>query len=168
MFLVPLSYPEHLLRLLHACGDVSYELIWRRPKLGFAPRMWRCFHYFQDNSHLQFVCSTHVEMFPPPLRRMPSRECLLHACGDVSSALLSARRNAFAPRMWRCFLLLYTPIERLYVCSTHVEMFPRPICRRRCSPGLLHACGDVSAPIGSKHGLYTFAPRMWRCFLEAD
>ena len=50
------------------------------------------------------------------------------------------------------------------VCSTHVEMFLilfPPIIQ---TPGLLHACGDVSFRKPLDIRLAWFAPRMWRCF----
>ena len=49
--------------LLHACGDVSVPEFETWGPLGFAPRMWRCFHRRRHGQDAGWVCSTHVEMF---------------------------------------------------------------------------------------------------------
>ena len=91
--------------LLHACGDVSGIKIFKDVSSGFAPRMWRCFHFRLSFSLRPFVCSTHVEMFLTSRFSQDVKSSLLHACGDVS-----------VPR--------FVPLLTLLVCSTHVEMFP--------------------------------------------
>ena len=54
----------------------------------------------------------------------------------------------------------------MYVCSTHVEMFPLHLCLDKVDMGLLHACGDVSPSTMAYDGHEASAPRMWRCFLH--
>ena len=132
-------------RFLHARGDVSVAIQRFMERNAFSPRTWRCF---------QIACLLDM-----------SQVGFLHARGDVSAWIdISALADSFSPRTWRCFQLFAAFIELTGVFSTHVEMFlpqsPRSP-RLRC---FLHARGDVSAPIGSKHSLYTFSPRTWRCF----
>ena len=131
-----------------------------------APRMWRCFCSRSQLAGNGDVCSTHVEMFPQTLQLIQEEQCLLHACGDVSSwDGLSQQGVESAPRMWRCFPLGNHQEGIDLVCSTHVEMFLRDaylVTLRWC---LLHACGDVSPLDSADADLIWSAPRMWRCFL---
>ena len=131
-------------RFLHACGDVSYNLMRRQHQELFSPRMWRCFYYLNSRLDRRDVFSTHVEMFPPSDSVRTQRSGFLHACGDVSvlhTPDLHIRR--FSPRMWRCFQLCSDCVWGWDVFSTHVEMFlPMRSSQARCS-GFLHACGDV-------------------------
>ena len=69
--------------------------------------------------------------------------------------------------MWRCFYGYIPAKKRIEVCSTHVEMFPPFHVCTALQKGLLHACGDVSTYIDRTILRSKFAPRMWRCFLEA-
>ena len=111
----------------------------------FAPRMWRCFYKDYCKEGKDYVCSTHVEMFPS--RRRPRRPGwgLLHACGDVSIRIPHPFfTELFAPRMWRCFGSEPSCHQREGVCSTHVEIFP---------------CRGPTSTVWTR-----FAPRMWRCF----
>ena len=66
--------------------------------------------------------------------------------------------------MWRCFWQKLISTRFLTICSTHVEMFPRPSRSARSGRNLLHACGDVSPWYASFEKLVSSAPRMWRCF----
>ena len=110
-----------------------------------------------------------MEMFLGRRRVRGRGRSLLHACGDVSSTRRSTTTSpGFAPRMWRCFLDDKSRLTVISVCSTHVEMFPRPTMAHRLSAGLLHACGDVSACMVELPKAHLFAPRMWRCFLADD
>ena len=139
--------------LLHACGDVSIAaLIWSHT-LSSAPRMWRCFSVLKSTSSLSVICSTHVEMFPVRFPEKGTRQDLLHACGDVSTAKRErGRTRPSAPRMWRCFQSAVDSSDISVICSTHVEMFLSSSRLKARSGYLLHACGDVShrmVPAGS-------------------
>ena len=165
MFLVRQIGMSSGLRFLHARGDVSISKAFEVIAAQFSPRTWRCFQHRRPPCFIVWVFSTHVEMFLHGLIFPPLRIRFLHARGDVSSSAACCAQSArFSPRTWRCFQLFAAFIELTGVFSTHVEMFlpqsPRSP-RLRC---FLHARGDVSAPIGSKHSLYTFSPRTWRCF----
>ena len=151
--------------LLHACGDVSLASASTQPQPQFAPRMWRCFGFFEIYSLIAVVCSTHVEMFLRIRKpRMPILG-LLHACGDVSGTASGCRgAGLFAPRMWRCFLKIRLRSSLTGVCSTHVEMFPASSRILQPASCLLHACGDVSQLRADLEAIAAFAPRMWRCF----
>ena len=70
--------------LLHACGDVSTLVPWKRLCPRSAPRMWRCFCMPLSVSRITQICSTHVEMFLWATMRTIGGAHLLHACGDVS------------------------------------------------------------------------------------
>ena len=131
--------------LLHACGDVSPAGNSASVIEGSAPRMWRCFYVWFLMEVVVFICSTHVEMFPPcGLRGRPFSH-LLHACGDVSGlSLRLSGGSRSAPRMWRCFSPLDHQTKNQKICSTHVEMFPNSL--------------------GGTGMVYKSAPRMWRCF----
>ena len=151
--------------LLHACGDVSSLAASRAAIFWFAPRMWRCFFIFRRPHYGKDVCSTHVEMFLSLTISRLMTSCLLHACGDVSTAAqLQTTLEGFAPRMWRCFSWCEFQCSSASVCSTHVEMFLRLAKTFGHAGGLLHACGDVSGGILSHQQKGPFAPRMWRCF----
>ena len=174
MFLRPCPRLVQGLDLLHACGDVSDVLGGIGFVSQSAPRMWRCFSPYLAVSLLEGICSTHVEMFPRMwrcfrpgaqgderasicsthvemfLRRTPHmayRKHLLHACGDVSdSPDIHDDFITSAPRMWRCFYR-GRHFGRVHaICSTHVEMLPRPKRVPMPTSHLLHACGDVSVP----------------------
>ena len=82
----PICIDESLTRrsLLHACGDVSTEILLGNWDKEFAPRMWRCFHLDELGIEFHPVCSTHVEMFLMMSRSFRACVSLLHACGDVS------------------------------------------------------------------------------------
>ena len=152
--------------LLHACGDVSRFADRRSVSVEFAPRMWRCFPAPAEDPAARVVCSTHVEMFLESLEFCQEGLCLLHACGDVS---MHERSNSspgrYAPRMWRCFLLISATYQLRKVCSTHVEMFLSTRSIFYINDSLLHACGDVSKTAEASGWDESFAPRMWRCFL---
>ena len=165
MFLSSSHSPFHPDRLLHACGDVSSRSSPLSPYFGSAPRMWRCFLADGDLAAPLDVCSTHVEMFPLGKRQKPRAHSLLHACGDVSLAILYAHHHhTSAPRMWRCFQIKYLAISDAVVCSTHVEMFLLQKMRFSSVKCLLHACGDVSCLVSMMEVMALSAPRMWRCF----
>ena len=134
-------------RLLHACGDVSAPSVRHALIRRSAPRMWRCFPLLYPVLFIPWVCSTHVEMFPTGPIISTVRRCLLHACGDVSSAMIDS-----------CSLIT--------VCSTHVEMFPHLPEAGGGKESLLHACGDVSVHYPLSGFCGESAPRMWRCFYQ--
>ena len=151
--------------LLHACGDVSLQSKGARTTFGSAPRMWRCFRPGAQGDERASICSTHVEMFLPAARRSLKQQNLLHACGDVSTPHSSyGISQASAPRMWRCFRFAGHPRRLHHICSTHVEMFPRPCLRPSSASNLLHACGDVSQLKSVEGPFGLSAPRMWGCF----
>ncbi len=109
--------------------------------------MWRCFYEISARTSGAYVCSTHVEMFPKRVNEVFATQRLLHACGDVSKIYITClTEGAFAPRMWRCFYLIFK--------------------NKKLPLGLLHACGDVSYVAEIGRDFSTFAPRMWRCFLR--
>ena len=149
MFLIPVDIPRTCIRFLHACGDVSSDLVTIFIPQEFSPRMWRCFFPCIAMNAILRVFSTHVEMF----------------------LLLQVRKNRFimfSPRMWRCFALYPSLMIKYNVFSTHVEMFlyhPKQLTHKL---RFLHACGDVSISLRVKLTLVQFSPRMWRCFLPQD
>ena len=90
---------------------------------------------------------------------------MLHARGDVSDmATLRVLIIWYAPRTWRCFHSMIDHSVTVFVCSTHVEMFPH--CRREVlvPHGMLHARGDVSQASLRLYRILVYAPRTWRCF----
>ena len=163
----PSDIPDRLRgdSLLHACGDVSVSGTLTGWNSSFAPRMWRCFYVATEITLNNGVCSTHVEMFLTSLYQAVDDPGLLHACGDVSYTIGDVWGWAkFAPRMWRCFLLLAPAHLSTPVCSTHVEMFLPHHVTIWLILRLLHACGDVSGQWAQGQQTARFAPRMWRCF----
>ena len=130
-----------------------------------APRMWRCFLLHFGLVEGDFICSTHVEMFPRRSSFGTPKGNLLHACGDVSHLYwLTLEPSPSAPRMWRCFRRSEGRCGHVAICSTHVEMFPTFSASPSRWRHLLHACGDVSPRQGQCEDELESAPRMWRCF----
>ena len=90
--------------LPHACGGVSFTIVYIHIFGKSSPRMWGCFLAELTHMLRTLVFPTHVGVFLLGIISAVSLCRLPHACGGVSlgeSGLVADRQSS--PRMWGCF-----------------------------------------------------------------
>ena len=130
-----------------------------------SPRVWGCFLSVLARKPDNRVFPTRVGVFLGIKADKAFCPGLPHACGGVSSPLLTARRIwPSSPRVWGCFYRIALLAASFVVFPTRVGVFLKfPHFASRNS-GLPHACGGVSGGTIGQTWSSKSSPRVWGCF----
>ena len=177
-------FHNHLLSILHVCGDDPSILVERNYHLLYSPRMWRwsllkawdkwkdfrILHVCGDDPELLSsnllligVFSTYVEMILQGFTYPWLWNCILHVCGDDPlPRILYGFHSLYSPRMWRWSQKKTRKALVTLVFSTYVEMILSTTLKLKFHFCILHVCGDDPFLIRFCQTMMRYSPRMWR------